>query len=489
MLSQSTLGVNRSKVITGIIAIVVVAVVGSYILFGSSSSPKYRLASASLGTVSQSISVSGTLEPSTSQNLGFGSGGKVTSVNVTSGQQVQSGAVLATLDTTSLQAQIASAQASLASAQLKLANDQAAASTTTTSVPQAPSNITHLQNVVSADQAKLSTDQQVEQNACSQSSPSSKSATAHSSSTSGSASSQCTSAQLQFSSDQLQLSTAQQQYIDALSQEISSTKSSSQNQSSQSSASPQAIAADQASVTAAQDNLNVAQANLSGATITAPFSGTVAQVNISPGQQIGSNSAGGGSAAGGSAGGGGSAAAAATPAIILNGAGSYIVQASISDAQINQVKPGDSASIIPAGYTTPISGSVTQITPYATTTAGVTTYPVTLSINSSGSGLFAGASAQVSIVVAQKHQVLTIPTSAIHSVGSKQFVLVQNGKRTVHQTVTTGISGNFSTQVLSGLHGGEKIVLAKITPTVPGTGTGKKGGFGGGGKGGKKALG
>ncbi len=485
-MSSNNLNAARSKIIISVIVLVVIAL-GGYILFGSSSSAKYRLASASLGNVSQSISVSGTIEPTSSQNLDFGSAGKVATVNVVVGQQVQSGAVLASLDTTALQAQVASAQASLSSAQLKLANDQAAASAASaaTSSPQSSANISNLENAVSADQAKLSADQKAEQSACSQTSSSMSSypasAKTGSSTRTGSAlsapstSSSCTSAQLQFSSDQIQLSNAQQKYMNALSQEISNSKSSSQ--SSQSSISPQQITADQDAVTAAQDNLNIAENNLSNATITAPFSGTIAQVNISPGQQFGS---------GGS--GGSSGSASATPAIVINGTGSYNVQASISDAQINQIKTGNSASITPAGFTTSLSGTVTQITPFATTTAGVTTYPVTVSINGSPSGLFPGASAQVSIVIAQKHQVLTVPTSAIHSIGSHQFVLIQKGKKIIHQKITTGISGNFSTQILSGLHSGEQIILSKITSTVPGTGLGKKGPFGGGGGGAKKKV-
>jgi hypothetical protein len=87
-------------------------------------------------------------------------------------------------------------------------------------------------------------------------------------------------------------------------------------------------------------------------------------------------------------------------------------------------------------------------------------------------------------VVVKQAEGLNVPTSAI-SAGS---VTVVQGSKHVTRAVTTGLAGNTSTIVLSGLKAGEQVVLP--TPTTTGTGSSSKGttprvgGFGGGGLGG-----
>src|SRR5450631_3242574 len=69
----------------------------------------------STGTITKTVSSSGTIEPASTANLNFGSSGKVTAVNVSVGQTVTAGQALATIDASSLSASLAQAQASLAS--------------------------------------------------------------------------------------------------------------------------------------------------------------------------------------------------------------------------------------------------------------------------------------------------------------------------------------------------------------------------------------
>ena len=66
-----------------------------------------------LGTVSRTVSVSGTFTPTHVANLNFGSGGTVTAVTATVGEKVTAGEKLATIDATSLKAEVTADQASL----------------------------------------------------------------------------------------------------------------------------------------------------------------------------------------------------------------------------------------------------------------------------------------------------------------------------------------------------------------------------------------
>jgi multidrug efflux pump subunit AcrA (membrane-fusion protein) len=106
-----------------VVGIVVVAGVAYAVTGGKAHS--YVLATARDGTVTQTIGVSGVLQPTRSWDLYFATGGTIAQLDVAAGQHVHAGQVLAVLDTRPLQTQVASAQAGVAAAQAKLDADQA----------------------------------------------------------------------------------------------------------------------------------------------------------------------------------------------------------------------------------------------------------------------------------------------------------------------------------------------------------------------------
>ena len=76
-----------------------------------------QLATASLGTVKQTVAASGTLEPAKQTTASFTSSGTVTSVDVEVGDRVRKGQVLATIDDSTLQDAVDLADASVTAAQ------------------------------------------------------------------------------------------------------------------------------------------------------------------------------------------------------------------------------------------------------------------------------------------------------------------------------------------------------------------------------------
>ncbi|HJP74771.1 MAG TPA: biotin/lipoyl-binding protein [Pseudonocardiaceae bacterium] len=278
------------------------------------------------------------------------------------------------------------------------------------------------------------------------------------------------------------------------------------------SASATQINADQAALTAAQNQVTNAQNALSEANLTAPISGTIAAVNLTVGQQVsggssstgaasssssssgsggGSGGLGGGGGAGGAGGGSGSSSSSSSGTssssaqIVLISNGSYIVNASVDDTEVGQVKTGDQAVITADGSTQPVYGTVSSVALLASGSSSVPSYPVTIGVTGSPSGLFAGASATVSIIVKQLTNVLTVDSAAIHYVNGKTVVYVKNGNGTTTQTVTLGMSQGGATQVLSGLTEGQQVQIpAAPAKTGSTSGTGGAGGgtrFGGGG--------
>lgn len=79
---------------------------------------------ASLSTIQQSVSGSGTLTPAVQEDVSFAVSGTVTSVDVAAGDTVTEGQQLATVDTLQLNAALLQAKADLASAQASLSNAQ-----------------------------------------------------------------------------------------------------------------------------------------------------------------------------------------------------------------------------------------------------------------------------------------------------------------------------------------------------------------------------
>ena len=168
----------------------------------------------------------------------------------------------------------------------------------------------------------------------------------------------------------------------------------------------------------------------------------MASVNLTVGQQVtGTGSGGGNSGAGsgstgstgasgsnsGNNGSGSSGSGSSSGQIVVIGTDSYIVNATVDDTQIGQIADGDQVDITPSGASTPIYGTVGSISLIGSQSSNVTTFPVVINVTGDPSGLYAGASANVSIIVKQLNNVTRVPTQAI-SYGS-------NGQATVTEVV------------------------------------------------------
>jgi uncharacterized membrane protein YgcG len=90
----------------------------------------------------------------------------------------------------------------------------------------------------------------------------------------------------------------------------------------------------------------------------------------------------------------------------------------------------------------------------------VVSYDVTFRLDQMESGLKPGMSATAEVVVKQAEGI-NVPTTAI---SADTVTVVRSGKH-VRQRVVTGLAGNSSTIILSGLKAGETIVLPTTTTT------------------------
>lgn len=259
----------------------------------------------------------------------------------------------------------------------------------------------------------------------------------------------------------------------------------------------------QAQLSSAQAAVGAAQTARTAATLTSPIAGVVAAVNVSVGSPVGSQAGSGASARGasGSTGGVGgsttstaSTATSTSPDISVISTSSWIVDATVSSADLASLKPGMQAQITPTGATQPVFGTVQSVGVVAGTgSTGAAQFPVTIAVTGSPKGLYAGTAATVDITVKELQNALAVPTLAVQTANGKTTVTVVRNGHDVTTPITIGQVFGAQTQVLKGLSAGDEVLLPSFTRTTTAGGagttagsgfTGGRGSFGGGGFGG-----
>ena len=176
--------------------------------------------------------------------------------------------------------------------------------------------------------------------------------------------------------------------------------------------------------------------------------------------------------------------------MVIGSGSSYDVTTDVAVADVGKITVGQQALVTPDATSTVVDGSVSAIGAVASSSTSAT-YPVTIAIDAPDLGGLSGSQANVSIVVKRSVNVTTVPTSAVHTVGTIHYVTVidKNTPKTVR--VGLGTVGDTLTQVTSGVSKGELVSLADLAEPVPSSSTntttgrfgaalGGAGGFGGG---------
>ena len=117
---------NKKVIYYGVGALIIVAAAVYYFAFRNTSGG-YQFTTVTQGSITESVDVTGNTTPVHELDLAFQTNGTIATVNANAGDHVNAGEVLASLDTRSLQAQLAQAQATVDSQKAQLANLQAGA--------------------------------------------------------------------------------------------------------------------------------------------------------------------------------------------------------------------------------------------------------------------------------------------------------------------------------------------------------------------------
>jgi multidrug efflux pump subunit AcrA (membrane-fusion protein) len=431
----------------GLTITIVVGIIagGTYWYNNRDQTPTYSTTTVTKGDIAVSINGSGNLALSNTKNITFPAAAKVASLLVVEGQTVTNNQPLLTLDNSYFQTQLKSLQDALLQAQKSLIQAQINVQNAQTSlakiqVPYSADQIATAWDNVLIDQAAILTDQTNLTTAITKNDAPNV---------------QKWSAQLD--KDQRTLASDTNTY---------QTMNTATPDPQQLSLAQLSLQITQSSLIDAQNNVTTAQTNVDTAkappsTLYAPFAGVVSTITAVVGNTY----------------------KLSDTAMTMVNTGIITVNIQVSEANIFKIKVGQEASVTVSSTGAVYPAKITFISSNATTSQGVVSYRVTVTLTqttdpSGGQGgggpsqtslsqLKAGLTTVVGIVVAQSKNTLLLSNSAITTVNgvSSVQVLGADGKLTT-RTITTGIGDLANTEVTAGLSEGDVVIIPQISSST-----------------------
>jgi multidrug efflux pump subunit AcrA (membrane-fusion protein) len=489
-----------------------------------SQSTETRTATVAQGVVQSTVSGSGNLQSVNQLNLGFKTSGTVTHIYVTQGAQVVQGQLLAELDPQSAEVTLEQSKATLQSAEANLAKEEEtdgetstgsgagnAATASTASVrPEAASEIATAVAKPTAypSGSPTTTTAPTTTTPSSTTTPSTAPSTTTPGTTTPSSTAPSTTTPSRTKTTTTTQTTTSPSKSTTTTNERESKESSSSSSSSKATISTATREANLASARAAvkSDKLTVQsdEQAVQDTKLYAPDDGTIVSLSGQVGEVVSgsgttrassasSSSSGSGSSAAGAAGassasrsasgssgasGSSSSSSSSSAFAVLSDLASMQLVVPLSESEIGHVKDGQIATVtVEALEGRKLAAHVSEVAILSTSNSGVVSYDVTFQLDQMESGLKPGMSATAEVVVKQEEGV-NVPTSAI---SASTVTVIEKGKQ-VRRRVVTGLAGNSSTIILSGLKAGEKIALPVATSTTSSSsarGASGRGGFGG----------
>lgn len=212
-----------------------------------------------------------------------------------------------------------------------------------------------------------------------------------------------------------------------------------------------------------RETLQDARSALADYTVYAPFGGIIAKVNVKKGDSV-SN-------------------ATALATLITK---QRIANISLNEIDAAKIKVGQKATLsFDAVEGLSITGDVSQLDTLGSVSQGVVSYNIEVGFDTQDDRVKPGMSLSASIIIDAKTDVLTVPNTAVKTNGSGSYVEMLNDPVPANsntnsaasantytsataprqQPVMTGLSDDSSTEIVSGLNEGDKVVTSTIKPT------------------------
>ena len=444
--------IKRSRMTKGLI----VLMIGAIVLSACSAQPSAsttsttadRTAAAKRGTIRASVSASGKIDPAGEVNLNFSVPGTVREVLVSEGNTVKQGDVIAKLDTDNLELAVKQAEQALATQTLAYtqaisptASDVTAAQASIASASASLNQLSKPDDIalqiarLQADSANESKRQMQMQWDKISDKPV------------GGMPRDILQSQLAQATMAAQIAELQYQNVQRGGTEAQ--KAAGRAQIAQAQAQLQKLLGNDltrelaaAQVKQAELNLEVAKQRLTDAVLTSPIAGTISELNMKVGEQVG--------------------AGALRPAAVVADLSSFHIDLGIDENSIGALKEEQPVVIsVDALPDQQLTGRVDYIAPTATDSAGVVNYKVIIGLDKTDQPVRGGMSANADVITQVRDNVLVVPnwTIRIDRQTGKSYVDVQRGDKVEEIEIVTGLRNANESEVVSGLNEGDVLVV------------------------------
>lgn len=193
------------------------------------------------------------------------------------------------------------------------------------------------------------------------------------------------------------------------------------------------------------------QNNAAKRNVTAPISGTINEVNIKNGDDLGRLLASGNTAG---------------APVVIGDLSTQKAAVMVNEMDVSRVSIGQKATLnLDALDSIIVTGKVEKIYSLGSVSQGVVSYNVIVSFDKLDERIKPQMTVSASIITDVREDVLIVPSNAVKTEGNVSYVevLANNGPEV--KIVRTGISNDTETEILDGLGEGETVITQTINPT------------------------
>jgi len=217
---------------------------------------------------------------------------------------------------------------------------------------------------------------------------------------------------------------------------------------------------DPADISSAQSRVTATRAILNTASIIAPFSGIVTEIQSMVGDQVSPG----------------------LPAFRVDDLSRLLVDVQVSEVDINSVKVNQPVTLsFDAILDITYHGEVISVAQVGNSSQGAVTFTVTVELKDADKYVKPGMTSAVTIVVNQLDNILLVPNRAVRLINNQRVVYILVNGAAKEVKITLGATSGIDSEVLSGdLKEGDLIILNPPSNFNPGSGTNRGGGMFGG---------
>ncbi len=197
----------------------------------------------------------------------------------------------------------------------------------------------------------------------------------------------------------------------------------------------------QAEVRQAQANVLQYQEKISKTVLRAPVSGTVTSIEKEVGETAQANSI----------------------IISMISTGNFQIEANISETEIAKVNLADKVEMTldALGPDENFSGQIVKIDPAETVVSGVIYYQITSIFDAEDERIKSGMTVNLDIETGRQENVLFLPYYAVKEAEGRKFVTVLKNGNKKERTVETGLEGENTIEIISGLDEDDKVIVER----------------------------